>query len=119
MITVIAISFGLIFLCGAGFVVYIGCKAEREERQGDEIAEKLSRYDYRDWNILAEPVMDDDSIVAWRAAQRRVQDRRVRLMGGQTPHSGIGNVTEGPIVDKLASVFRQLEEKDIGRRAGG
>ncbi len=47
MITTIAISFGLIFLCGAGFVVYIGRKAEREEREGEEIAKRLSRYDYR------------------------------------------------------------------------
>lgn len=34
-------------------------------------------------------------------------------------HSGIGNVWEGPLVESLADVFRQMEEKGIGRRSEG
>ena len=48
MITTIALTFGLIFLCGTGFVVYIGRKAECRRTQGaTRLPEKLSRYDYR------------------------------------------------------------------------
>ena len=34
-------------------------------------------------------------------------------------HSGIGNVWEGPLIESLADVFRQMEEKGIGRRSEG
>jgi hypothetical protein len=47
MITVIACILGAIALAGLGVAAYAGWKAEREEIEGEKIAERLSRYDYR------------------------------------------------------------------------
>lgn len=48
--------------------------------------------------------MDDHLKEIWRKAQREALQK-----------SNIRDITEGPIVGKLAYVFRQLEENGFGR----
>jgi|ERR1700677_4619531 len=43
---------------------------------------------------------------------------RPHLTSRRNP-SGIGNIFEGPFVDQLASVFRQMEEMGLGKHSEG